>query len=824
MLKRNLRNSLCVTLSAISLVPQISCFAKEETTPKSAENKVEINDLKLKELKNKLKNITLKEWLTLAGVLGVPTVAALAIWKSKSSKNPSTGNDNPNPAPIVKPLSDTSTDAKTIVQNVLEKLGSVTTENLTDEEIKSLEKNLINGISDKNLDVLKIDKTKLDELTAYVLEANNGIDGICAALEQFYLESDESANIYDPQKRYVLSHIIYEASKLPDNDTNRNAYNKLFEVNEKINQKVILNALKDEDSPIEARKTIAHVLFLEHLGVLKFDYNKEKNEVRLTPKKEYTSSSLAYGETVMITLPYIAGSDINKKIFSDIDTDKWTDRTSSHNFDFNWGEHNGLEVRESKGNVAENFFNLTARLAGFTPYQKGININVTSKDKGAYPTGINGHILVDTRNSTLGSAALIKLESAAPFTASVFGHSHGASTGSNIISATCQFRPFSPHSKRSGILVNLAGLTTSELTQAIDDFDKVFGENSEDTTFLEKLTGSKMNEAELKQFLNFGSNPGKANSNETTENDYVKHAQKPLRFYENPENMKLISDSAAETGMMIFCDQKTSKYTYYIVDGAKFNNFIQNEVERNQIKANQLTPMPLALSITDMKSYSTIARISKTLKEYIENNMILDINHFNLFENTNEENKRMLDGIRKSAEDAKKDAYVIPGLKIYRYKGWVGSATYYGYFIENIKQFLGYCQGAGISDENAKKIYACQNWWFDTSGDGDLDIFGKKAKELLPKIFINHLVNIKEHHTLTDYKSSYVKNLREGGPRTVGATFGLIGGTKERRIFTEYNILEKLRNDSNDLGINGHVFDCSTAGSIETILKTAKVM
>ena len=525
MLKRNLRNSLCVTLSAISLVPQISCFAKEETTSKLAENKIGINNLKLKELKNKLKNITLKEWLALAGALGIPTIAAFAIWKNKSSKNPSTGNDNPNPEPTVKPLSDNPTDTEAIAQNVLKELESVTTKNLTAKEIQNLEKNLKNGISDENLVVLKIDKTELDKLTAYVLDTHNGIDGICAALEQFYLESDESANIYDPQKRYVLSHIIYEASKLPDNDTNRNAYNKLFEVNEKINQKVILNALKDEGSPIEARRTIAHVLFLEHLGVLKFDYNKEKNEVRLTPKKEYTSSSLAYGETVMITLPYIAGSDTNKKIFSGIETDKWTGRTSSHSFKFNWDELNGLEVRENKNDASTNVLNAAARLTGFTPYQKGININVTSKDKGAYPTGTNGHILVDTQTSTLGSAALIKLESAAPKTTSVFGHSHGMSAGSNIISATCQFRPFSPHLERSGVLVNLAGLTTSELTQAIDDFDKVFERNSKDTAFIEKLTGPKMSEAELREFLNLGSTPEKSNSNETTKNDYIEHAQ-----------------------------------------------------------------------------------------------------------------------------------------------------------------------------------------------------------------------------------------------------------------------------------------------------------
>lgn len=239
--------------------------------------------------------MSLKEWLVVAGALGIPVVIATDIWKKK-----------------VKPIEQVKPDPtelhKSIEHQTLEEVDKILQRSFDKEldstELSQLETKLNNDIlSKENLQVLEINETVLKELIYYVLDSKNSIEDICQGLENFYLKDE---NIYNPQKRYVLSYIIYEASKLHKNLKNKNIYNKLFEVNEKVNQKLIIDAIKNQGNPMEARKTIANLLFLEHLGILEFNYKKEKplKDVNHTPEKEYASSPLAYEETVVLTLTY----------------------------------------------------------------------------------------------------------------------------------------------------------------------------------------------------------------------------------------------------------------------------------------------------------------------------------------------------------------------------------------------------------------------------------------------------------------------------------------------------------------------------------------
>ncbi len=808
-----LTKSMCTALATLMLMPQVNCFATEvqkKQISNVSENKIKNSNETLKEIKSKLKKLSLSEWLEIAGAIGISVTAAIILWKKYHKSEP-------------KPISNQIKD------ETIEKLNEFFDKPLPNEELSQLEQKLKSEdiSSNENLETLKINREKLQSLEGHVLNSENDIDNICNALENFYLNNE---NMYDPQKRFVLSYIIYEASKIAADGTNKNIYDKLFEVNEKVNQKVICNALKNDKNPIEARKTIANLLFLEHLGVLEFNYHKE-NEVKRTPtpSKEYTSSSLAYGETVVLTLPHGSGEKIFNKIFVDSNKEKtWGNRTSTHSFEVENNANNGIRFTEKKGDIIDAAINFLGHQIGLINSQKGINLNVCSNDKTANVDGTSGHILVGTAELALASGALIKLESAAPCETSKFGHTHGMSGKSNIISATCQFRPFSPHEKRSGILVNVSGLTVDELNQALDAFNENLEANLNDDEFLKKLTGLKMTENELKEFLNKLAEDGQ---NKQQNSDIIQHAKQPLRFYENSENMKALSNSVEDTGLMIFYDPQNGKYKYYVANETQFNGCFKNEHERNLIKANQLELLSLNASYMQLKDASTISNISKTLEEYInknkQNNKILDIQHFEIFEKRIKE-KEFIKGIETQKRRAQDKAYRIPGVEIYRNdEGKVG--TCYGYYIENVEKFKQYCGNNNISDEDAKKIYACQNWWFYTSNEIlDGDRWNILENKNIPEVFRKHIELIKKYHTLNDYGSGFVshkKFIKDNNQGLLGDFTSLLTGNQEWRIFNNGKKFEEIKGNAKTfaLGIDANVFDSKKHDSIEEILRVAGI-
>ena len=595
---------------------------------------------------------------------------------------------------------------------------------LTETEIKNLENVLPNNnLINQNYEEwkremckgLKVDYKSLNSLVSEVINSKGNKNDEFTIL--FSLCNGD--NIYDIQKRFVLSVILNELNK-----RNSDLYPTYFKMNEEVNKEIIVNALS-EQSKSPAAKSMMHVMLMAQLGELEINRRSD-----MIPAKEYIASIFKYGESILIRHPLAINKQSSEELWKALYPGKgisaeWQKRVSSHGIEITPSG----ELKEAKYSGLQAVTN--APYAFITSNNQGIGINISRKNA-ALDTA--GHLLVYNTENNLGEASLVKLESAGPGSTSVFGHGHGLNVNSNKISATCQIKALSEHTARDAVHIDMRGANSQKLTELVRSLDKWVDLNESNPEvikeMLNKLAGPKMSLGELEKFTH------KYTQNTSWSNEDFETSAKG----KNTTTKEIIDVSASEEmknlGIRIFNNSK-GNYMYYVEDESKLKQaFGSNEAKK--IKSSQFKWMQL-------KSDSSISVeniINQSLEAKIKEGKINPLNYETFLSKSLEE-----EWIKNKMENSKneyEESLAIPGVQLYRSKksSWGISYTVYGYIITNIQTFKDYAkQTLQMNDNEINFVIDNQNLWMWTSGSSGLNINN------LPEKFLNALSLVKNMHT-----------------------------------------------------------------------------